>query len=375
MWQTPVCVRYQTDKGDQNECFLLDKPTAEFRLTHATSCPAYLSANDEAAGYYITRYDAALLAKLLDGQYLNAAERMTTLNDLNSLLMAGEIHQGDVLTAAAVFAKAPERQIVGLAQGAISETRRFLPAELLPNYARFVQKTFGARAHQLGWSAKPGEDSDTALQRAGIVPFVASRGDDAALREEARRLAAEWLKTRKGIDANMVGPVLTAAAQFGDRALFDTMKAELAKTTDRQQRSRILGAMGSFRSPDIARAGMDLVIHSEIDVRESLSLLIGPLGQRETENLPFEFVKANYDELLKRLPTGGGFDAGAMLPYVGGNACDAGSRQEFVGFFEDRVKKFTGGPHSYDQVLESIRLCEAQKTARAADIAAFFAKE
>jgi cytosol alanyl aminopeptidase len=375
VWQTPVCVRYQTAKGDQKECFLLDKPAAEFKLTHATSCPANLSANADAAGNYITRYDAGLLAKLLGGDYLNAAERMTLLNDLTSLLNAGEIAQSDVLTAAAAFAKAPERQIVGLAQSAIGGTRRFLPANLLPNYARFVQKTFGARADQLGWSAKPGEDSDAALQRAGIVPFVAAQGDDAALRDEARRLAAEWLKTRKGIDANMVNPVLTTAAQFGDRALFDTMTAELKKTTDRQQRGRILGAMGSFRDAAIARAGMEMVLHSEIDIRESLSLLVGPLGARETEKLPFEFVKANYDELVKHLPTGGGFDAGAMLPFVGGSACDEASRQEFVGFFDERARKFTGGQHSYDQVLESIRLCEAQKSARAADIAAFFAKQ
>jgi alanyl aminopeptidase len=274
-----------------------------------------------------------------------------------------------------VFAKAPERQIVGLAQGAIGETRRFLPAGLLPNYARFVQKTFGARANQLGWAAKAGEDSDTALQRATLVPFVATRGDDPSLRDEAIRLAAEWLKTRKGIDANMVNPVLTTAAQFGDRALFDTMTAELKKTTDRQQRGRILGAMSSFRDPAIARASLDLIIHSDIDVRESLSLLIGPLGQRETEKLPFEFVKTNYDELLKHLPTGGGFDAGAMLPYVGGGSCDEPSRQEFVGFFQERASKFTGGAHTYDQVLESIRLCEAQKSARGADIAAFFEKQ
>ena len=55
-------------KGDQKECFLLDKPAAEFRLTHATSCPANLSANADAAGNYITRYDSALLAKLLAGR-------------------------------------------------------------------------------------------------------------------------------------------------------------------------------------------------------------------------------------------------------------------------------------------------------------------
>ena len=117
------------------------------------------------------------------------------------------------------------------------------------------------------------------------------------------------------------------------------------------------------------------MIHSDIDIRESLALLFGPLGQPETENLPFEFVKANYDELLKRLPTGGGFEAGAMLPFVGGNACAEASRQEFVAFFEERATKFTGGQHNYDQVLESIRLCEAQKSARGAAIAAFFAKQ
>ena len=84
----------------------------------------------------------------------------------------------------------------------------------------------------------------------------------------------------------MVGPVLTTAAQFGDRALFDTMPAELSKTTDRQQRRRILGAMGSFRDPAIARAGHGHGDPLRIDVRESLSLLVGPLGRRKRRNSP-----------------------------------------------------------------------------------------
>ena len=117
------------------------------------------------------------------------------------------------------------------------------------------------------------------------------------------------------------------------------------------------------------------MIHSDIDIRESIALLFGPLDQPETENLPFEFVKANYDELLKRLPTGAGMDAGAMLPFVAGNACSEASRQEFVAFFGERAPKFTGGRHNYDQVLENIRLCEARKSARGPAIAAFFAQQ
>jgi len=48
---------------------------------------------------------------------------------------------------------------------------------------------------------------------------------------------------------------------------------------------------------------------------------------------------------------------------------------EFVAFFEERAKTFTGGPRNYNQVLERILLCEAQRSASAADIATFFAKQ
>ena len=39
------------------------------------------------------------------------------------------------------------------------------------------------------------------------------------------------------------------------------------------------------------------------------------------------------------------------------------------------VIEVDGGQHNFDQVLERIRLCEAQKSASAADIATFFAKQ
>ena len=208
VWQTPVCVRYQTAKGDQKECFLLDKPAAEFRLTHATSCPANLSANADAAGNYITRYDPALLAKLLAGNYLNAAERMTMLNDLNSLLNAGEIRQSDVLNAAAAFAKAPERQIVGLAQARSARPAGSSRPTCCPTTRASCRRPSAPAPINSAGPLNPAKIPIPRCSAPAIVPFVAAQGDDATLREEARRLAAEWLKTRKGIDANMVNPVL-----------------------------------------------------------------------------------------------------------------------------------------------------------------------
>ena len=106
-----------------------------------------------------------------------------------------------------------------------------------------------------------------------------------------------------------------------------------------------------------------------------MGLLFGPVGNPQTKNLSFEFVQSNYDALLKGLPSGGGFDAGADLPFVAGAFCDESSRRKFVDFFQDRVGQFAGGPHNYAEALEGIRLCGARKSAMGADVAEFFAKQ
>jgi alanyl aminopeptidase len=64
-WQVPVCVRYQTGNGVEKECFLLDKASANFKLTKAPGCPSLIAANESASGYYISSYQGDLLDKMV----------------------------------------------------------------------------------------------------------------------------------------------------------------------------------------------------------------------------------------------------------------------------------------------------------------------
>lgn len=374
-WQVPVCVRYLNGNAIEKECFLLDKPSADFKLTKASGCPASIAANENASGYYISLYQGNLLDKMVaqGSQFLNPAEQLTLLHDVSSLAGSGDLKIGRALDAAASFANSPERQIVTQAKDIIAGPKQFVPPALMSNYARFVEKIFGARARSLGWSAKPGEELETRLLRPNLVPFVARY--DPALAGDARKLADEWLETRKGVDADMLRSVLATAADHGDRALFDALLRELKKTRDLRQRGAIIGALGSFRDPKLVAAALDLVIHSDIDTRETTELLYAGINDPATERMPFQFVKAHYDEILKRAPSGGGSDFGAVLPYSAASFCDAASEKEYIAFFGERAKKFTGGPRVYEQTLEGIRLCEAEKAAQAPEIAAYFAKQ
>jgi hypothetical protein len=209
--------------------------------------------------------------------------------------------------------------------------------------------------------------------RRSVVSFVAVEGDDPALQAEARRLSDGWLKDRTGIDPGIVNEVLSAAARPGDRAFFDRLLEELQKTRDLRQRRAIIDALGSFRNPELVDAAHQLVIHSDIDGRESQRLLFAGNDDPATEDMAFQFVKANYAELIKRLPSGGGSEAGARLPGVIAG-CDARAEDELK-FFEDRSKEFAGGPRTFQQVKERVKLCEARKSAMGEDVAEFFGKQ
>jgi len=245
---------------------------------------------------------------------------------------------------------------------------------LFPNYRRFLEKTFGARARQLGWQAKPGEDTETRLLRSSILPLTATWGEDRSLATEARQLAEKWLADRNAVDPDMIGAVLGVAARNGDEAFFKELLAALPGTQDRQQRDLIFSALGSFRDPQIARASMELALKPDFDPRESLSLLFGSSAAEQTRKLPLEFVEKNYDAIVARIPSGSTFGTGEYLPFVGGALCDEKSREEVARFFEPKVDRFPGTRRNLAQVLESIRICVAYKAAQQESVAAFLRK-
>jgi alanyl aminopeptidase len=113
------------------------------------------------------------------------------------------------------------------------------------------------------------------------------------------------------------------------------------------------------------------VLTDDFDVRLSQDLLFGPVGDPETRDLPFHFVREHYDALRAKLPSSAGWDVAAALPFVGGEFCDEEHRAEIEAFFKDRAAKTTGGPRILAQVLEQIHLCSARREAQQAGVVEF----
>lgn len=365
LWSIPVCVRYEAGGKIQSDCTLLTQPSGELVLSRAKSCPAWVLGNDRDQGYYRVEYEGDLLQQLVRnaGPELTAAESVGLLSDVDALVGAGEVPPAAGLKMVNAFAANPQRQVVvgtmplsGLTVGP------FVSDSALASGRQFIQSNYGARADQLGWKSKAGETDDQKLLRLNVVPFVAANGQDPALQDEAGRLARAWLKDHSAVDPDMATQVLRAAAVSGDAAFFDALVTAVKEAKESKERRMILNALGAFTDPALAERGMGLILTGGFDMREAFfPLLFGPLEHRATQALPFQFVRAHIDELLKVLPGGVTGDLASVLPVVGEPFCNAGSRAQVEQFFHDRVQKFVGGPRALAQSLERIDLCIQQK--------------
>jgi alanyl aminopeptidase len=371
-WMLPVCVKYPVAGQTVRQCQIDSDPSTEMALTSAKSCPAWLLANDSAAGYYRVLYRGGMLNRLLadNGTKLTLAERVNVLGDVNALVNAGEIQPADALALVEPFSKDPDWRVVSQTIGIAGMLRsNYVPDSLRPNAARFIRKVYGERAHQLGWINKPGDSEDTKALRRQLVSLVAGAGEDQELIDQAKSLAMKWLDDRKSVDPDVAGIVLGIAASKGDGAFFDRLLGELRKTNDRRQRNALIGAIASFRGADFVRKRQQLLMSGEFDFREVTAW--GFATTAETRHMPFDFIKANLDALLKVLPREVGGDFASYLPAVGNSFCTAAERKELADFFQPKVADWSGADRNLAQTLETIDLCIAKRDALGPSLESF----
>lgn len=370
-WNTPICVRYPTSKGEQRACTLLVAAEGELALPGA-ACPAWVLANDGQLGYYRVLYRKDMFAKLLAAKPLQVAERVGLVGDLAALVDSGHIPVADALERVPALAKSSNRYITeamtALLGFVAGET---VPRELRPKRARFVRNLLGTRARAIGWVPKKNETDDQRLLRPLLLSWVANIGEDPEFIASARKLADKWLADHDAVDPDLVALVLRVAARNGDRALFERFRTAAKAQQDHTDRGLLLTAMSQFRDPEIVKIALPIVLTDEFEARDSVTLVWGALDDEDTRELAYQFVKTHLDALLARLPRGWG----AFFIGMGASFCDEAHRDDAAAFFKDRAPTYRGGPRALAQMIEEADLCIAGRAARQPSIVEFLRKQ
>ncbi len=377
VYKVPLCVRYRVSgEQERRECQLMDAPSLQWTLPGAARCPEYVIANPGSTGYYRVRYQGDLLTRLQEqglrpgSALLSEAEKAALLGDLSALLRNGQTTAEQALPWVALAAQDPSRHVLSGAARLVLTLRDIVTSEQRPSYERFLRATFGARLRSIGLRARPTDDDNTRLLRATLLNLVVGEGHDPELTAQAQKLVRGWLADRKSLDAESAHLLLGFAATYGDRALWNDLHQAARLERDHTERSRLIGAMASFADPEIARAGMGLILKGEFPVTEAMPLFWGPLGHPATRHLPLEYVKRNFDALVGHLPR----EAGAGLARAGSTLCTNAARADVETFFSGRSTRYTGGPRVLRQTLERISNCDALAKAQQASLGKFLAR-
>ncbi len=360
-WQLPLLVR--TPAGTSR--LLMTAAAARLPLPD-TECPAWVQANASGAGYYRTAYAGLGLQGLVNAPGLSTGDWLVLLDDLRGLHEAGLAGNPQALALVGAGAAHASPEVQRGAAELLAWLQPLVADERGMAHAATWQAAFGARARALGWAARPGEPHDLKLLRTTLLPLVATRGQDVALRDEAQRLTLAWLADRRAAGADVRGPILnTAAATSPDEAapaLFDALLTALRDSSQRPERRVLLSALGHFRQPALAQRARELLLAPWLDIRESLdALLLAQTADPGARAGALDFIANQQAAVVQRL----GREEVAGLPRFFRGACSADEARRLEAAFAPQAARYPGGQASLQRTLESVRLCTAWRAQQA----------
>jgi ERAP1-like protein len=318
--------------------------------------------NGDAVGYYRSVVDPAMARALLTPSSPSAraakstpAERMMLVEDLRAAVDRGEIELDRMLPLVPLIAADPDDKVARSAVFAVDLPLGGVDDAMYRAGIAWYQKAFGGRARQLGWLRGPHDSEERHELRQVLVGSAAI--EDPKLSAEAARLADRWLADRSGITDDLVGSVLRVSAYHGDMARFERYLAAAKAARDRTEHGRLLGTLGGFIDPAIARRGLALVLGHDLDLRDSLGILYGVLSHRETRDLALDWLTEHLDELLARMRDD---EASGLLGGLAGRFCDRARRDRIASLVTQRAAKYDGAQTPVTRGLEQAVHCIAR---------------
>ncbi len=360
LWRFPVCMRFG-DAGRVNQrCVFVE--TAATRV-EVDRCPTWTLPNADGIGYYRSVLDPATATQLLTPTSALArlvkptpSEKLMTLADQRAALARAELTIDKVLPMFPLVAADPDDKV---ANAWLEPPIRIdvLDDADVARAERFLVKTYGKVARQLGWLRAKG-DSDERHERRRIA-LAAVAAKDPVLAKQAEVLFETWLAKRTGIADDLVPLVLALVVERGGAVRFDQVLAETKKPRDRIELTRLLTALGATRDPVLARRAFELVRSKDLDLRDSQPLLERLLATREVRMQTFGLVEQHIDELLGRMRND---EASWFLTALAGAPCDPALRARVTVLVTPRAAKVGGAKAPVERGLEQADQCIAAMT-------------
>jgi aminopeptidase N len=158
------------------------------------------------------------------------------------------------------------------------------------------------------------------------------------------------------LEPTMAAAIVSVAAEHGDAALFNGLKAAADRAEAPSEHYRYLYALAEFSDPVLVDRGLALALSSELRSQDTASYVGRFLRNPRTNARAWTFVKQHWSELAPKFSISAG-DTRVVSSLE--SFCDPASRDDIKRFFA--AHKLPAASRTLDQTLERINTCIAIK--------------
>ena len=361
-WTMPVC--FKANEG-QPRCEVVAE------REHRVSAPACnnVFANADSRGYYFSEYTPDGVRRLSRAAAgLEPVERLGLLGDEWWMVRAGHHDVDAYMDLAAALSHDETAAVVDAIETRLEFAGTYLvsPPDR-PHYEEWIRQRFGAALRAMGI---PGERRDPDLKqsrRATLIELLGITGNDAGLQRRARELAEGYIAQPTSLPGTLVPAVLRVAAVAGDAMLYDQYVERVHKLAAQpEEYYRFFNALPWFRDPALTRRTLAFAISPVVRTQDTGTLIASSMTRPWSQEMTWEFVKAQWPTLVQKLGTFQGIPA---IVSSLGSMCSTEKAADVRQFFaKNRVPS---AERTLQQAIELIETCAALAQRQSAPMAAW----
>jgi aminopeptidase N len=361
LWMAPVCLKAE---GAKPFCQILSQKE---QVVPVAGCGSWVFVNANAAGYYRTRYDSAILEKLgsVATTALTTAERISLVNDQAALASSGDESVAAYLSLVSALNQDTESAILESYGPMLAKIDHYLVTEA--NAAAFrswVRSNFGPMLEKIGWTPAPGESEDTRAMRGNLIKILAQLGGDTDVIRRSVALARLYMSDHRALDPNLTREVLAAAALTNDVVLFEQCLAVMAAPgSTPEELADVSYALTHFSDVRLMERWLNKLVAPESRNQDAAFRIAAVMSNPAVRGAAWEWTKQHWTEVEAKFTAG----SGGAIVFVTRSFCDAGARADVQEFFTSH--KISVAERTLRQSLEEIDGCISFRSKQQANLA------
>jgi len=278
---------------------------------------------------------------------------------------AGEKNVADYLRRVEVFVADHNPIVVQSTISALASIGDYLTTDADRNaYRAWVRRLLTPIAREVGWTSSAADSDLTRDMRSEVLTTLAEVGSDAEVKKRARELARNVMNETVS-DRQLATNILIIAAENGDAALYDEIRARAAKAKSPEEYRTYLYPLQHFTDPTLVRRSLEWALSTEMRSQDRAGFIAAILSNDRARPIAWPYVREHWSEIERLIPP---FTIGRIMASMS-RACSPAERDEVKAFFA--AHPAAGSERAARQTLERINSCIAFYEQQAPNLATF----